>query len=485
LDNLPPTYGLVSLADNPATAGFEDSTILRVNRFDEDSLFNEYLLCHGESLVLDASEYGASFVWNDGSTNSQYTVSQTGIYTIDVGSACEHLTVMHEVTATSCPFTVSLYQFIEPDSLYGCHNASIKFIVKNDSGEKRPNVSISETLPVGFSFLEVLRNPYGGNLIQGLPDNMFSIENMTLEIGTDTIELLVRVGEVYPGRYRFMGILSGLPQLMGPLRYSDDPTTLFVDSTSVQILGNQEDTLRFDTFICLKQHLLLDAARFGETFIWDDGSTSPQYQVTQPGTYHAIQLDGCHPQELFWDVAAAKSVTVDTLEEISIHQGEKIEIRPLILNQEDSLLVSWTDPLGNSLSCYDCIRPISMALENTTYTFLVSNTVCADSTTIKILVDDTRRIYAPNIFSPNDDGINDFFYLQSPDFGKILNFQITGRWGNQVFSTGNIGLNEPEVGWDGYVRGKVAQPGTYLWEALIEFIDGKKEVFAGGFTLIR
>lgn len=485
LENLPQNYGLVSIADNPATAGFEDSTILKVNRFDEDSLFNQWLVCLGQTLILDASEYGTSFVWNDGSTNSHYEVTQSGIYTLDIGTTCEELIVRHDVTATSCPFTVALYQVFEPDSIFGCNNTVFSFILKNDSGEKREQVELTETMPVGFSLEGIVRNPFGGSLKAGLTPNVIAIENMTMPIGTDTIDLLVHVGDVPPGKYRFRGMLSGLPQLMGPTRYSDDPFTFSIDSSTLQVLGTLEDTLALDTIICLKQKLVLDASSFGTSFLWEDGSTEHRFVVEQPGIYHVTLFDGCEPVELYWDVAPANSITVTSVSTLNIHQGAEIVLKPLIQNQEDSLLISWRDPLGNSLSCLDCPKPVAMPLQNTAYSVVVSNTTCADSTTIELLVDATRRVYAPNVFSPNGDGINDYFFLQSPDFSKIHSLQITGRWGNRVFNSVESMLNVPISGWDGLVNGKEAQPGSYLWQAEIEFIDGKKQAISGEVSLFR
>ena len=485
LENLSQLYGLISIADNPVTPGFEDSTTLKVNRFDEDSLFFDWLVCHGESLTFDASEYGNSFTWNDGSTTSQYQVTQGGIYTLDIGSSCEQLVVKHEVTSTSCPFTIALFQLFEPDSLFACNDAIFRFILKNDSGEKRENLFLTETLPDGFTFEGIAQNPCGGNVKDGLPPNIFTLENMTLAVGADTLDILVHVGDVPPSHYRFKAVLGGLPQLMGPIRYSDDPATLFADSSTLVILGTLDDTLLLDTVICLKEDLVLDASNFGNLFLWEDGSTGPKFMVEKPGLYHVTLFDGCEPVEIYWEVAAANSITVDSMAAVNIHQGEEIVLTPLIQNQEDSLFISWTDPIGNTLSCLDCPKPVAMPLQSTSYTIRVSNTVCSDSAMIELLVDDSRRIYAPTAFSPNGDGINDYFYLQSPDFGVLHSLQINGRWGNQVFYSESSFLNEATSGWDGQVKGMDSLPGTYLWQAMIEFVDGEKAIFSGEVNVIR
>lgn len=45
-----------------------------------DTLF----VCYNESIVLDAFAENASYIWQDSSTNSTYTVTQPGLYSVDV-----------------------------------------------------------------------------------------------------------------------------------------------------------------------------------------------------------------------------------------------------------------------------------------------------------------------------------------------------------------------------------------------------------------
>lgn len=485
LENLLPEYGLVSQSDNPLTAGFEDSTTLRVNRFEEDSIFNEWLICHGETLVLDASEYGNSFVWNDGATTNQYEVTQAGLFFLEIGSACEQLLVSHSVTSTACPFTISLLHSFYPDTLFACNTTVFRYILKNDSGEKRENVTLTETLPAGFSFVDIIKNPYGGFIPSGLAQNMVELEGMTLEIGTDTIDVLVQIGDVTPGNYQSRAVLGGLPQLMGPIRYSDNPSTISNDSSSIHILGTLEDTLYLDTIICLNSGLVLDATPYGISFLWEDGSTGPSFPVKQPGTYHLILNDGCEPVDVFWQVNLATQITLNDLGPYYLHQGESLKLKPVILNQSNSLYVKWHDPLNNSLTCLDCLQPVASPLTSTVYSLQATNLICSDTVQIEFQVDETRRVYAPNTFSPNGDGINDFFYLQSPDDGIIHELLVADRWGNIIFQTYQSVLNEEKSGWGGSLGNEYYQAGLFVWKAVIEFVDGNKQSYSGNIAIMK
>jgi gliding motility-associated-like protein len=161
-----------------------------------------------------------------------------------------------------------------------------------------------------------------------------------------------------------------------------------------------------------------------------------------------------------------------------------ISLTPLILNQGDSLVIQWFDPLGNSLSCGDCPSPLATPLESTMYGIRVQNEACFDSATIIFDVNRERRVYAPNIFSPNGDGTNDIFGLESPDFGRILALNVYDRWGNLVFQTKNTLFQDP-AGWDGLYQNQTMPAGVYVWLASIEFVDGQQQFFSGDVTLVR
>jgi gliding motility-associated-like protein len=93
------------------------------------------------------------------------------------------------------------------------------------------------------------------------------------------------------------------------------------------------------------------------------------------------------------------------------------------------------------------------------------------------------RFYIPNVFSPNDDGVNDYFSVFGSD---ILGLQLSiyDRWGSLLFQSDDI-----EARWDGYYRGKAMTPGVYVWVAQIEGYRKDGTFFTvtekGAVTLVR
>lgn len=93
------------------------------------------------------------------------------------------------------------------------------------------------------------------------------------------------------------------------------------------------------------------------------------------------------------------------------------------------------------------------------YQYVENEFGCVDSADNRVNINTGYRIYIPNSFSPNNDGINDFF---RPYGEGIASYEIKvwNRWGQQVYSSFDI-----ENGWDGkaFLSDKFVIPGVYLY----------------------
>ena len=118
---------------------------------------------------------------------------------------------------------------------------------------------------------------------------------------------------------------------------------------------------------------------------------------------------------------------------------------------------------------------------------VVSKAGCEARGNIQLTVDRTRRVYGPNIFSPNDDGTNDIFTLFADPISvvKIKSLQIYSRWGEAVFEQQDLAPGDITVGWDGTFKGQKLNPAVFVWQAVVEFADGQEELFKGDVTLQR
>ncbi len=103
------------------------------------------------------------------------------------------------------------------------------------------------------------------------------------------------------------------------------------------------------------------------------------------------------------------------------------------------------------------------------------------------VIEISKDVFIPNVFSPNQDGINDWFYISGAESAvqTIPFLRIYDRWGGLVFEAFDIEPNVESSGWDGTEKGKRLMSAVFVWVAEIEFKDGSTEIFSGDITLLR
>ncbi len=157
------------------------------------------------------------------------------------------------------------------------------------------------------------------------------------------------------------------------------------------------------------------------------------------------------------------------------------------LPEEEIADVLWTPE--ESVDCPDCMETMATPFETTRYTFTVTDiNGCSADANVEIRVDRRAEIFVPNIFSPNDDGENDFFTVYTSDIDNIKIIRkllIFDRWGELVARIENFQPNLPELGWDGTFLGKPVNPGVFVYMVDAELIDGTTKKLTGDVTVIR
>jgi gliding motility-associated-like protein len=73
-------------------------------------------------------------------------------------------------------------------------------------------------------------------------------------------------------------------------------------------------------------------------------------------------------------------------------------------------------------------------------------------------------VVVPNVFTPEMNGMNDFFTVTHSEGILVKGFNIVNRWGETVFSTTDL-----SVSWDGTLNGKECSEGVYFWNLEFHF----------------
>ncbi len=228
-------------------------------------------------------------------------------------------------------------------------------------------------------------------------------------------------------------------------------------------------------------------------FSFDGSAFSPQLQFTNlsPGDHRLIVLDasGCET-ELAFKVGEPEEVTVDITGSFEgdnpvINLGESITLQ-IITNPPFYELDKVVWSTGGLDSCDYCPQIVVTPAQQATFSVTIDKNGCRASDNITVFVKKNHPIFAPNAFSPNEDGVNDYFRLYAGNtVTEIKSFLVFNRWGETVFEYYKFLPNDPKGAWNGYYRGKVLNPGVYTWFAEIEFIDGLEELFKGDVILMR
>lgn len=318
-----------------------------------------------------------------------------------------------------------------------------------------------------------------------------------------------------------------------------------VDSVNILFNPLPVPTLA-DTTICVEQQLVLDAGNPGSTYLWTTGATTRMITLNNaPGTYgvtvttpegcsrtttiqaifmpsitlelgpdsvlcegDVLTLDAGEPgpfyqwstgsNERFVDISANADVWVrvsngycaerDTISLSFIPYPEHAPVLMMDACFEDPRsVVTLQGSLTGTLfdwSTGEVTRDIEIRQHGDYVVASTNPPRCTTVDTIRIQEYCPPRVFVPNTFTPNSDGANDFF--------APVNYQVIGvelavfdRWGEVVFLT-----KDPNGAWDGSIGGKPAPIGVYTWRYIYDplLVDGSladRETIYGHVTVVR
>ncbi|GGH13006.1 hypothetical protein GCM10011418_12910 [Sphingobacterium alkalisoli] len=85
-----------------------------------------------------------------------------------------------------------------------------------------------------------------------------------------------------------------------------------------------------------------------------------------------------------------------------------------------------------------------------------------------------RALFIPNVFTPNGDGINDYFEIRGIEIYDRIELVVVNRWGNEVFKSRN---------YDNKWNGSNLESGTYYY--IMTLVRGGKETVRKSWVLIK
>ncbi|MFZ4521397.1 MAG: T9SS type B sorting domain-containing protein [Bacteroidales bacterium] len=207
-----------------------------------------------------------------------------------------------------------------------------------------------------------------------------------------------------------------------------------------------------DQTTCEGKNVILDGGAGNKRYDWSTGENTRNISVGTSGTYWVRTINAANC-EAFDTINITVKNNVETVIDTVICDGLSYRVQ----NGLQTTSGVYRDTLRMKSGC-DSIVKTNLQFK-----------------------DCPLLIWFPNAFTPNGDGVNDFFKPVGQEIGKY-NLQIYDRWGTMIFESDRV-----DLGWDGTIKGRYAEPDVYTFQAVFEsrLIPGETHREAGTLMLSR
>lgn len=176
---------------------------------------------------------------------------------------------------------------------------------------------------------------------------------------------------------------------------------------------------------------------------------------------------------------------------LSLPTGYRLQLQPVITNA-DSVgimpITQYTWIPADGLDCNDplCAMPTVTVKENACYTVTATNAYgCSGVATLCLQAFcKDAQVFVANAFAPTGNiPDNRRLYVKATGVVTVQSFIVFNRWGKIVFERSNFQPNDPAYGWDGFINGKVADTGVYVYMVKVICENGTIYTIPGNTTL--
>jgi len=336
------------------------------------------------------------------------------------------------------------------------------------------------TPPVSATYTVSLTTVPGCTSIDTIRVNVVNF--VTLEAGRDTTICLTDAVQFKPSsnglRYEWTPAETmDNASLKQPLATPTGDNTLYrvtafigncsaTDNIRVRTVPYPNVRITGDTSICYGDRIQLFADG-GAYYTWSPALSVSNYNIQNPIvsppstiTYTVSVRDtlGCPKPSL-------RDVTVAVVPPVPAFAGNDTSVvvgQPLQLLASGAEKYEWFPAAYlNNANIPDPVATfISETNDDIVYTVKVSTPEgCFAYDTVSVKVFTTAPdIFVADAFTPNNDGLNDFFRAIPVGIRQFDYIKIFNRWGQLMFTS-----NSSEIGWDGTYKGKLQASDTFVW----------------------
>lgn len=440
------TYVLTVTTDNEhGNCSISDSVKISINDKSVASDYS-YILkkgCSADTVVFtNLSQNATAYNWNFGDGLIDSATNPTHIYDVQ-----NNYTV--KLTSNNATCKDSILKIVDTR-----HPLDVSFTVSKDTICINSSIDFTNT-----SMVSVEPSTYNWNFGDGASSNILNPSHTYTTAGTYQAKLVVTDAV--------------------PCKDSALHTIIVDDVSSIGFTQTPRN-------VCIGKSIQFDATNPSESLenlIWDfgDGTTITNLNPATHAYDHAgifnidlkAQFRAC-PELNYHDSAIVFSFpTVNLGPDTSIC----LDGNPILLYNLEP-----TDP-GCQYSWNTGDTTVNYSVKHQGIYSLTVTNVNDCSTTDEIVVNKDCYIDIPNSFTPNNDGVNDYFFPRQFLSSGVTGFtmKVFNRWGEVIFETNNTSGR----GWDGKFNGKDQPEGVYIYLINLVLKNGRQEKYNGNVTLLR
>jgi gliding motility-associated-like protein len=497
------TYDVVLIIQDSVSCVFSDTDSIQVivNPGPEAQVPNFPRVCNGEEIQLTASG-GETYSWSPSTglsstniANPIATVDELITYVVTVGDSCGTDTAW--VTLRPYP---EITDAIEDTTL--CKGQSGRLWAEggssyawsppfylNSTTSPRPTVTPDSTTEYTVIIVDSFNCSYTYPVtvfVEGsLPE--VSASGDTVVCGGERVVLTASGAEEYEWfpktgvQNPFLPVTPVFPEVTTVYTVVvENSCGIVADSVVVEVNPNQL-FVSSDTAVCFGDTVSLRATgsiayRWYSDVLEEDYFTpNPAFVPTSSQRIYVEgrNLQNCKKQDSIWlEVYPNPSLS------IPFDADTVTGLHNILLVAESNAAIRWES--DGFVPCITCDSIVVYPKEKTTYRVIaVDSNGCIVKDSVEVAA--ISQLFVPNSFSPNGDGVNDFFMISSHNVTDF-DMEIRSRWGEKIFETQDMSR-----GWNGqkFNNGRHEPIGSYPYIIRYTVLPGEERIESGVVHLIR
>ncbi|MGZ3862527.1 MAG: PKD-like domain-containing protein [Bacteroidia bacterium] len=440
------TLVFILTANGSSSCGVSKDTMMVIRGGQPNASFFANSACLGQAVSFADSSNGAtitSWYWNFGNgdtsttQNPVYTYTANGTYSVSLvvssGASCKDsiIKVVNVNPAPSVSFTFSA----------NCLSDSVKFT--NTS-----TVATGNLTGWSWTFGD------GGTSSQQNPHHLYD------SIANYTVSLTV------------LSDSGCSASMIDTVNINASPLAGFTALTKCGLQASFTDTSKINSGTI---------TNYNWTF--GDGGTStsqnPSYTYTATGTYTVtlqVQSNNGCTDTATQVVSAASPVVAD----FTPHGGTYNANQSISFTNQSTgaTTYAWNFGDSNTSTATDPSHTYNTAGSYTVVLTASNATGCADTVAYEFTIKPSGHTI-PTGFSPNGDGLNDYFYVMGGPFSSY-ELRVFNEWGQQIF----MSTSQADK-WDGTYQGYIQPSGTYIYVFNGKIVDGETLKLTGQVNITR